>query len=289
MAEVGGLGVRRRGLLVLVAIALVAAACGSGEESVVRSAAVVTEAQGVPTKPTAPTDTIAPDDPDGSPVPTLFPEANPGHPDAGIVTAAAKADDSGALSLWSWSYESAAGPSVLVWNFNLEDGLVPCRNCAYLATRLRNLIAEVLLHPSSYALDEVVGFDPARTTPGDYAGNGWQVEFVYGTDADGLDASADLAEWLLDCTDGSCRGELLDFSHVLWRNRLYASTGCGEDFGYLAPYEVYPGYVQGTSDAGDRDAGFDRVIVASPAYRPVWEDRNGAQVLTGYLETGCGG
>ncbi len=276
----------RRSVPALV-LTVAAVACGDDDEPVVRSAAVVTEAQGVPTKPAAPTATIPPSDPDGSPRPTLFPEAHPAHADAGVVTAAAKVDDSGALSLWSWAYEAGDGPSVLVWNFNLEDGLVPCRNCAYLATRLRNLIGEVLALPSASALDEVVGFDPARTTPGDYAGNGWQVEFVYGTDADGLDAAADLAEWLLDCSDGSCRGELLDFSHVLWRNRLYASAGCGEDFGYVAPYEVYPGYEQGTSDAGDRDAAFDRVIVASPAYRPLWEDRNGAQVLTAYLATGC--
>lgn len=273
----------------VVAVALVAAACGSGDGEIVRSTATTSPPVAAPTPVVVPLVTIPLSDPAGSPVPELIPEADPGHADAGVVRASSRANFlTGGLSLASWRFVDGDGPKVLEWTITDGDGgSWTCQNCFYLPPRLQGVVSEVLGMTIADHLDDVIGWEPARTQPGDYAGNGWQVEFVFGSDADGGNAAQGLVTWLMGCPDGTCTAHTLRVSDVVWNNRLWSSAGCGQDMATVAPLVLYPGYVAGTSAAADRDAGIDRVIVASPAYRPFFEDRNGALFMSSWQSTGC--
>jgi hypothetical protein len=219
--------------------------------------------------------------------PTLFAEANPSDSNAGVVSDAHKVDDSGKLEIADAKFEDGNGPKDLIWSLTTEDGEVDCKNCAYLPTRLRSLIAEVLDTPIGSKVKSIVGWEPSRSTPGDFSGYGEQVEFVFESDRDGGFAAQALANWLLNC-DETCRANDLSFSDVLWNNTLWSSQGCGQDMATVVPSTLYAGFESGKSDEADRDAGIDRVIVASPAYRPFFEDRGGLQVMVAWQVTGCG-
>ncbi len=272
----------------LVAVVVVSG-CGGDGGPVVRSTATTSPPVAVPVPVDVPVVTIPLSDPAGSPVPSLVPEADPGHADAGIVRPSSRVNSlTNSMSLASWRFAPGDGPSVLEWTITDGDGgSWTCQNCFYLPARLQGVVSEVLGMPIADHLDDIMGWEPARTQPGDYAGNGWQVEFVFGADADGGNAAQGLVTWLMGCPDGTCTADVQRVSDVVWNNRLWSSAGCGQDMATVAAQVLYPGYVAGSSAAGDRDAGIDRVIVASPAYRPMFENRNGALFMSSWQSTGC--
>lgn len=220
--------------------------------------------------------------------PTPFPEADPADENAGVVSDRHLEDDSGRLEVASAEFVDAEGPKALVWTLTVGDGDVTCRNCAYLVTRLRSLIADVLELPIGEKVTAIVGWEPSRSNPGDFAGFGEQVEFVFADTQDGKLAAQSLVNWLLAC-DEQCRADEKRYSDVLWNNRLWSSEGCGQDMATVVPMTLYPGYESGSSPAEDRDAAIDRVIVASPAHRPFFESRSGLDVMTAWRVTGCTG
>jgi hypothetical protein len=219
--------------------------------------------------------------------PTLFAEANPSDANAGVISDSHKVDDSGRLEIASAKFVDGNGPKDLIWSITAGDAEIECRNCAYLPTRLRTLIAEVLDTPVGGKVKSIVGWEPSRATPGDFSGFGEQVEFVFANDRDGSFAAQALSNWLLNC-DETCRANDLSFSDVVWNNMLWSSRGCGQDMATVVPNTLYAGFESGKSAEADRDAGIDRVIVASPSHRPYFEEREGLQVMTAWQVTGCG-
>lgn len=218
--------------------------------------------------------------------PTPFAEADPSSDNAGVIDDRHFADDSGRLKITDARFVDANGPQDLVWTLTIGENGVECRNCAYLVTRLRVLIADVLELPIAGKVTSIVGFEPSRATPGDFAGFGEQVEFVFADTQDGKLAAQSLVNWLLAC-DETCRARDKSFSDVVWNNQLWSSEGCGQDMATVVPITLYPGFKSGSSDGGDRDAAIDRVVIAAPSHRPFFEYRAGLEVMTAWRVTGC--
>lgn len=219
--------------------------------------------------------------------PVPFEEADPSSPNAGNITEKHQIDDSGRLTIVSAQFEDANGPKNLVWNISVNEKEIECRNCAYVVTRLRALIADVLELPIAESIESIVGWEPSRSSFGDFAGFGEQVEFVFDKTPKGKLAAQSLVNWLLTCGE-TCRANDKLFSDVLWNNRLWSSAGCGQDMATVVPETVYLGYVAGSSTEGDRNAAIDRVVVAAPAHRPFFENKSGIEVMTAWQVTGCG-
>lgn len=282
------------GILVVGTVLLVVSPWSSSEDVITRSTSEEETANGqgallsAPGAVEVPVVTV-PLGTDGVGVrPTPFPEADPADDNAGVVDDRHRADDSGRLTIARAEFVDAEGPKDLMWMLSVGDSEVSCRNCAYLVPRLRSLIADVLELPIGESVTAIVGWEPSRSTPGDFAGFGEQVEFVFADTQDGRLAAQSLVNWLLAC-DVSCRAEEKFYSDVVWNNLLWSSDGCGQDMATVVPLTLYRGYESGSSDAGDRDAAIDRVIIASPGHRPFFEDRSGLEVMTAWRVTGCAG
>jgi hypothetical protein len=216
----------------------------------------------------------------GSPHFALSSDFDPFSNPEGEVPVGLQKDADGTLSVKSAKFIASEGPYVLDWKLKNGDADISCLNCVMLDLRLRKIIAAVLDSGVAESVEKIVGVEPARTLAGDYSGNGWQIEFVVGTTAKGLLAGEKISSWLLE---NSSEQKIL---RVMWQNLLYSEPECGKKLIDSAPVEAYPTAIPATP-AAQRDAAIDRVIVASPSYVPQFEDRDGAQFLTGWKATSC--
>jgi hypothetical protein len=223
---------------------------------------------------------LAVDDPQGSPHFALPSDFDPSVNTDAEVPAELRKDADGALTVKSASFIAGEGPYVLDWRMKNGDSDISCLNCAMLDARLKNIIAAVLSSGSAEGIERIVGVEPARTLAGDYSGNGWQVEFVVGTSAKARKAGEQISAWLLE---NSVENKVLS---VMWQNLLYSHSECGTKLLEVAPVEAYPIAIPANPSA-QRDAAMDRVVVASPSYIPQFEDRDGAQFVTGWKASSC--
>lgn len=223
---------------------------------------------------------LPPSDPAGSPHFVLTDDFDPAVNTSRKVPDFLSSDPDGLLDVEESVMSDGTGPYDIVWRIARGGGQVDCVNCAMLDARLKSIIASVLESPAGEGVESVIGVDTARTLAGDYAGNGWQAEFVVGDGAEGVASGEKVASWLLA---NSAEGRILS---VTWQNLLRAASKCGTDLSAVAPVEAYNSD-PGSSAAARRDAALDRVVVASPAYSPVFEDRDGAVVLQGWRATSC--
>lgn len=223
---------------------------------------------------------LAADDANGSPHFALTSDFDPSVNTNSEVPEDLKTDADEILTVKSAAFIEGEGPYVLDWKLKNGDSTISCLNCALLDARVKKIIAAVLASGSADGIEKIVGVEPARTMAGDYSGNGWQAEFVVGATAKGHQTGEKIASWLLE---NSVDNKVLS---VLWQNLLYASSECGNKLLDVAPVEAYPSAIPATPSA-QRDAAMDRVIVASPTYTPQFEDRDGAQFLTGWKATSC--
>lgn len=234
------------------------------------------------TIPKGDADTIlAADDPRGNPH-LLLPDAfNPAVNTNKEVPEDYQGDASGALTIKSAKFVTANGPYVLQWKLKVgKYGKVKCDNCLLIAPRLRKVLAEILKLDAAGSIEQIQGYDASRTTAGDYLGNGWQMQIIVGNSAKGYKDGDSIAQWLLgNSKDNAVQG-------VLWQNLLYSVEECGKDLSSAAPVEAYPQAV-GADAAARADAGIDRIIVSSPEYTPILEDRDGAQFVAGWKPTKC--
>lgn len=220
------------------------------------------------------------DDANGSPHFALTSDFDPSVNTDSEVPEDLKTDADEILTVKSATFEEGEGPYVLNWKLKNGDSTISCLNCALLDARVKKIIAAVLASGSADGIEKIIGVEPARTMAGDYSGNGWQAEFVVGTSAKSVQAGEKIATWLLE---NSVDNKVLS---VLWQNLLYANSECGNALLEVSPVEAYPSAIPATPSA-QRDAAMDRVIVASPSYTPQFEDRDGAQFLTGWKATSC--
>lgn len=225
-------------------------------------------------------ETLAADDPNGSPHFVLTEDFDPSENESKQVPDDLKNDADGILEVDSAEFVDGAGPYSLVWKIENGNDTIDCINCVMLDARLKRIIKAVVDAGLADDVSEIQGVDPMRTVAGDYAGNGWQVEFVVGENAAGIAAGESLASWF--------RANSVDMRvlSVTWRNMIHGSGACGIDISTIAPVEAYNSAV-GNLASARRDAAMDRVVVASPAYVPVFEDREGAQFVQGWRATTC--
>jgi hypothetical protein len=221
-----------------------------------------------------------PDDPMGSPHFALTSDFDPSVNTTSEVPEELKTDADDILTVRSASFVDGEGPYILDWKLKNGDATISCLNCAMLDARLKTIIAAVLSSGSVEGIEKIVGVEPARTIAGDYSGNGWQVEFVVGTSAKSRKAGEQISAWLLE---NSVDNKVLS---VMWQNLFYSQSECGTRLLDVAPVEAYPNAIPETSSA-QRDAAMDRVVAASPSYIPQFEDRDGAQFLTGWKASSC--
>lgn len=230
------------------------------------------------------TEVLDVDDPQGSPR-IVLPEAfDPAVNPDGDVPDDLEDDADEVLDVTEARMVQGGGPYNLVWKVERTDGdPIDCVNCAFVDVRIKKIIADVLRRSSSGDIDSIVGLDPTRTLAGDYSGNGWQVEFVVGRSAAAFTTGEDVAQHLLGTSDKN------GVYSVIWQNLLYNNpNACDVDLDRVSPIEVFPLGVDAIDEAGGaRDAGLDRVVVSSPDYSPQFENRDGAQFVTGWKATGC--
>lgn len=223
---------------------------------------------------------LAPDDPSGSPHFQLSSDFDPAVNEKKAVPDGMDSDPDGVLEVTSASMVPAGGPLALVWTIVAGDASVECVNCALLDVRVKRIIASAIEAGVTDGVTRINGVDPARTLAGDYSGNGWQVEFVVGDSARAQQTGETISAWAL------AHSSEIHVLSVLWQNLLYGSDECGRNLEGTPPVEAYPTAVP--EDAASRaDAGMDRVIIASPSYVPRFEDRDGAQFLSGWKATSC--
>lgn len=221
------------------------------------------------------------DDPRGNPH-ILLPDAfNPTVNTKKEVPEEYKGDASGSLTVKSAKFVDGNGPYVLQWKVKVgKYEKVKCNNCLLIAPRLRKLLAEILKLDAAGSIESIQGYDPSRTVAADYLGNGWQMQIIMGNSSNAYKDGDAIAQWLLTNSKDNA------VQSVLWQNLLYSSEECGNDLSSVPPVEAYSQAV-GNNDAERADAGIDRVIVSSPEYTPILEDRDGAQFIAGWKTAKC--
>lgn len=225
-------------------------------------------------------ETLALSDPAGSPHFALTSDFDPSSNQEKTVPEDLQEDSDEVLTVDSAEFVDSEGPYALVWKIENGDDTIDCVNCVMLDARLKKIIKSVVDAGLADDVTQIVGADPARTLAGDYSGNGWQVEFVVGNSAKGQQVGDQISNWFLE---NSVDQKVFS---VMWQNRLYSSASCGNALIEVAPVELYPSAIPNTS-AAKRDAALDRVMVASPTYAPVFENRDGAQFVSGWKATSC--
>lgn len=255
-------------LVVLLAVATYSLTSGGGSDETV----VIPRGDGE--------ETLAANDPKGSPRFALTDDFDPAQNTDGEVPESFETDVDDVLEVESAEMVESGGPYALVWKIENGNDTIDCVNCALLDVRLKRVIQAVIDAGLADDVSEIQGVDPMRTVAGDYSGNGWQVEFVVGSSAAGQQAGERISAWLLE---NSVEQRVLS---VMWQNRIHSAQECSTALLDLSPVEMYPTGIPNSASAR-RDAAMDRVGVASPSYVPQFEDREGAQFLSGWKATSC--
>lgn len=206
----------------------------------------------------------------------IDPASNPDR----VVPSDLATDTSEALTVASAELSDSNGVYELVWT--LSNG-VKCVNCAFVEPRVRKIIASVMEQPFASSITEVRGADPSRTAAADYAGRGWQAEFLVSS----TEVGDQIVAYVTTCETDSCRSKDLHIGEVIWQNKVLESATCGDDLSKVASAEAFPLPLAEIPASAAADAGIDRVIVASPAYRPILKDSDDGFVVSGWNETGC--
>jgi hypothetical protein len=223
---------------------------------------------------------LKPDDASGSPHFALTSDFDPASNEKREVPKDMQEDPDGVLTVKSASFVDGEGPYVLDWKIKNGDSNISCLNCVMLDVRVKKIIAAVIASGTGDSIEKIQGVDPARTVAGDYSGNGWQAEFIVGNSAKGVQAGEKISTWLLE---NSSDNKVMS---VMWRNMLYSQNECGKKLIDASPVEAYSSAIPADAQA-QANAAMDRVIATSPSYIPQFEDRDGAQFVTGWKATSC--
>lgn len=275
-----GGSLRATGALLVIALTLLGC---SGGSSTVESSAPPTSP---PTRgdaggetPTTEVPTVAADDASANTLVEFPSELSPARNPDGLVPDGLRSDTEAILDVVSAEMVPSNGAYELVWT--LDNG-VRCVNCAFVEPRVKAIIADVLGQSFGDSISEVRGADPSRIAAADYAGRGWQAEFV--TDRETGDQ---IVAYVTACSSDACRPAELRIGELIWQNKAYTSARCGDDFDDLSGTDAYAYSLEELPASVFASAGIDRVVIASPAYRPVLRADDGGFVVDGWIETGC--
>jgi hypothetical protein len=129
-------------------------------------------------------------------------------------------------------------------------------------------------------------------------GNGWGVEFILGEQTNDSAATGNsIRDFLLSCsgtTASTCKNVSLKVAELKWKNTLWSTSDCVSALRNGGPSQLIDGISTALTGASAETAALiraraalDRVAVATPAYRPVFNTSGTTRTLTGFASTGC--
>jgi hypothetical protein len=243
---------------------------------------------------------LASDNALGAPRPALPAEASLTSNAARAVSATWNTDSAGVLTVTKAEWVGTTTPMTLRWTINTtSSGSLVCDNCAFVTAKAKSIIKEVTSQTlKGSGIKSIRGLDPTSPQVGAYLGNGWGVEFILGEQTNDSAATGNaIRDFLLSCsgtTASTCKNVSLKVAELKWKNTLWATSDCVSALRNGGPSQLIDGIATALTGASADTAALiraraalDRVAVATPAYRPVFNTSGTTRTLIGFASTGC--
>ena len=234
----------------------------------------------------------------GAPRPTLPAEASLATNASRAVSASLSTDS--VLTVTNAEWVGTTTPMTLRWTISTtSSGSLVCDNCAFLTTRAKTIIKEVTSQTlKGSGIKSIRGLDPTSSRVGAFLGNGWGAEFILADQSNDSAATGNaIRDFLLSCTGttaSTCKNVALKVAELKWKNTLWSTSDCISALRNGGPSQFIDGITTALTGANADTAAFirsqaalDRVAVATPAYRPVFNTSGTTRTLTGFASTGC--
>ena len=241
---------------------------------------------------------LASDNALGAPRPALPAEASLTSNAARAVSAAWNTDS--VLTVTKAEWVGTTTPMTLRWTISTtSSGSLVCDNCAFITAKAKSIIKEVTSQTlKGSGIKSIRGLDPTSPQVGAYLGNGWGVEFILGEQTNDSAATGNaIRDFLLSCsgtTASTCKNVSLKVAELKWKNTLWSTSDCISALRNGGPSQLIDGIATALTGANADTAALiraraalDRVAVATPAYRPVFNTSGTTRTLTGFASTGC--
>ena len=241
---------------------------------------------------------LASDNALGAPRPALPAEASLTSNASRAVSASLSTDS--VLTVTNAAWVGTTTPMTLRWTISTtSSGSLACDNCAFLTTRVKTIIKEVTSQTlKGSGIKSIRGLDPTSSQVGAFLGNGWGAEFILGEQNNDSAATGNaIRDFLLSCTGttaSTCKNVSLKVAELKWKNTLWSTSDCISALRNGGPRQFIDGITAALTGANAdtaalirSQAALDRVAVATPAYRPVFNTSGTTRTLTGFASTGC--
>ena len=241
---------------------------------------------------------LASDNALGAPRPALPAEASLTSNASRAVSASLSTDS--VLTVTNAAWVGTTTPMTLRWTISTtSSGSLACDNCAFLTTRAKTIIKEVTSQTlKGSGIKSIRGLDPTSSQVGAFLGNGWGAEFILGEQNNDSAATGNaIRDFLLSCTGttaSTCKNVSLKVAELKWKNTLWSTSDCISALRNGGPSQFIDGITAALTGANAdtaalirSQAALDRVAVATPAYRPVFNTSGTTRTLTGFASTGC--
>jgi hypothetical protein len=241
---------------------------------------------------------LASDNALGAPRPALPAEASLTSNASRAVSASLSTDS--VLTVTNAAWVGTTTPMTLRWTISTtSSGSLACDNCAFLTTRAKTIIKEVTSQTlKGSGIKSIRGLDPTSSRVGAFLGNGWGAEFILADQSNDSAATGNaIRDFLLSCTGttaSTCKNVSLKVAELKWKNTLWSTSDCISALRNGGPSQYIDGITAALTGANAdtaalirSQAALDRVAVATPAYRPVFNTSGTTRTLTGFASTGC--
>jgi len=191
-------------------------------------------------------------------------------------------------------------PMTLRWTISTTSaGSLVCDNCAFITAKAKSIIKEVTSQKlKGSGIKSIRGLDPTAPQVGAFLGNGWGVEFLLGDQTNDSAATGNaIRDFMLSCsgtTASTCKNVSLKVAELKWKNTLWSTSDCISALRNGGPSQLIDGIATALTGASADTAtliraraALDRVAVATPEYRPVFNTSGTTRTLTGFASTGC--
>ena len=243
---------------------------------------------------------LASDNALGAPRPALPAEASLTSNASRVVSATWNTDSAGVLTVTNATWVGTTTPMTLRWTISTTSaGSLVCDNCAFITTKAKSIIKEVTSQTlKGSGIKSIRGLDPTSSRVGAYLGNGWGVEFILADQTNDSAATGNaIRDYLLSCTGttaSTCKNVSLKVAELKWKNTLWSTSDCTSALRNGGPSQFINGLTTALNGANAdtaalirSQAALDRVAVATPVYRPVFNTSGTTRTLTGFASTGC--
>lgn len=243
---------------------------------------------------------LASDNALGAPRPALPAEASLTSNAARAVSATWNTDSAGVLTVTKAEWVGTTTPMTLRWTINTTSaGSLVCDNCAFITAKAKSIIKEVTSQKlKGSGIKSIRGLDPTAPQVGAFLGNGWGVEFLLGDQTNDSAATGNtIRDFMLSCsgtTASTCKNVSLKVAELKWKNTLWSTSDCISALRNGGPSQLIDGIATALTGANADTAtliraraALDRVAVATPEYRPVFNTSGTTRTLTGFASTGC--